>query len=177
MAKRYIDLALKKSPDVQFYVYSRWPRRDKSPDGTLTLDYQAKWLRKYTGGWDGTNETRDYFEKLTKALREAYPGLKKPVLLVPVGDVLHALEKLMKEGKVPGYSSIEQVYADGIHFNDIGSYIVGCTFFATLYGETPVGLPSEPYKVRNGELVTTIQNTVWDVVSKHPLAGVFGERK
>ena len=60
MARNFIDLALKRSPDVQVYVYCRWPRRGQAKDGSLTLDYKAKWLRKYTGGWDGTEETRDY---------------------------------------------------------------------------------------------------------------------
>ena len=27
MAKNFIDLTLKKSPNVQVYIYSRWPRR------------------------------------------------------------------------------------------------------------------------------------------------------
>ena len=73
MAGNFIDLALKRSPDLQVYVYSRWPRRDKAKDGSLALDYKTKWLRKYTGGWDGTEETRDYFEKLVAGLREVLP--------------------------------------------------------------------------------------------------------
>ena len=82
MAGNFIDLALRRSPDIQVYVYSRWPRKDKAKDGSLVLDYKTKWLRKYTGGWDGTEETRDYFENVVAALRTAYEGKAKPVLLV-----------------------------------------------------------------------------------------------
>ncbi len=44
MAGNFIDLALKQSPDLQVYVYSRWPRKDKAKDGSLVLDYKTKWL-------------------------------------------------------------------------------------------------------------------------------------
>ena len=82
MAGNFIDLALRRSPDIQVYVYSRWPRKDKAKDGSLVLDYKTKWLRKYTGGWDGTEETRDYFENVVAGLRTAYEGKAKPVLMV-----------------------------------------------------------------------------------------------
>lgn len=168
MAKRYIDLALPQSPNLRVYVYSRWPRRDK--DGGL--DFDKKWQRKYTGGWDGTEETRDYFEQVTQALRKAYPTMKDRIFLVAVGDVLLALDKKMKAGKVPGHDSIVSVYADGIHFNDVGAYVVGATFYATLFRESPVGLPGEPYGVKDGRLARTIQEMVWEVVRKHPPSGV-----
>jgi hypothetical protein len=91
MAKNFIDLALKnpENANTQFYIYSRWPRRNeqktKGDDGKETtsysLDYAAKWNRPYTGGWDGTEETKQYFEKLADALRKEYPQRKGPILL------------------------------------------------------------------------------------------------
>jgi hypothetical protein len=181
MAMNFIDLARKRSPDLQVFVYSRWPRKDKAKDGSLTLDYRAKWLKKYTGGWDGTNETRDYFEKLVAGLRNAYNGKAKPVLLVPVGDVLLELDGRMRAGKVPGYSDIAQLYVDGIHFNNVGSYVVGTTFYATLFRDDPRGLTAEPYNEKldrvkdrriDEALAAEIQGAVWEVVNRHPLAGV-----
>ncbi len=173
MAKNYIDLALPKSPNLRIYVYSRWPRRDK--DGNL--DFDKKWLSKFTSQWDGTEETRDYFEKVTFELRKAYPKIQNNILVVPVGDVLYELNQRMKAGQVPGYTNITQVYADGIHFNEVGSYIVGCTFYATLFKENPKGLTASPYKVNNPQLVNIIQDTVWKVVSTHALSGVASPRQ
>jgi hypothetical protein len=181
MASSFVDLALKRSPDLQVYVYSRWCRRDKAKDGSLTLDYKKKWLRKYTGDWDGTEETRDYFERLVAGLRKAYEGKAKPVLMIPVGDVLLELEGRMKEGKVTGYSDIAEVYVDGIHFNNVGSYVVGVTFYATIFRDDPRGLTAEPYNVKldrtkdqriDEKPALTIQDAVWGVVSTHPLAGI-----
>ncbi|QEH32242.1 hypothetical protein OJF2_07110 [Aquisphaera giovannonii] len=180
-AGRFIDLALRRSPDVQVYIYSRWPRRDEGKDGSLSLDYRAKWLRKYTGGWDGTEETRDYFERVVAGLREAYRGKAKPALLVPVGDVLLELDARMKAGKVPGHSDIAQIYVDGIHFNNVGSYVVGLTYYATIFRDDPRGLPAGPYnedldpakgRKIDEALAGAIQEAVWSVVSTHPLAGV-----
>ena len=165
MAKNFIGLALPKSPDVQVVVYARWPRQGKD-------DFATAWQRKYTGGWDGTNETKDYFERLTLELRKTCPDLKRPVLMVPVGHVMDELNQRMKAGKVPGYGEIKEVFADGIHLNHVGSYVVGCTFYATLYRENPRGLPSEPYQVTDPKLAEVIQAAVWHVVSAHELTGV-----
>ncbi len=168
MAKNFIDLALQKSPELRIYIYSRWPRREN--DGAL--GYDKKWLRSYTGGWDNTEESRDYFEKVTDALRKAYPALSKRILLVPVGDVLYELNLRMKAGKVKGFKSVKELYADGIHLTNIGSYVVGCTFYATLFQDDPKGLPTAPYKDMDAELAAIIQDTVWQVVKAHSLAGI-----
>ena len=182
MAGHFINLALKQSPDLQVYVYSRWPRKDKAKDGSLVLDFKTRWLRKYTGGWNGTEETRDYFERVVAGLRKAYDGKARPALLVPVGDVLLELHERMRAGRVPGFTDIAQVYADGIHFNNVGSYVVGTTFFTTLFREDPRGLTADPYNEKldpmkdrliDDNLAAAIQDAVWSVVSKHPLAGVL----
>ncbi len=165
MARNFIDLALSKSPDVQVYVYARWPRQGKD-------DFDTAWLKEYTGGWDGTNETKDYFERLTLEVRKAYTHFKKPILMVPVGHVLYELNQRMKAGEVPGHKQIKDVFSDDIHLNNVGSYVVGCTYFATLFRQDPKGLSSELYKVTDPKLAEVIQDTVWKVVSKHELAGV-----
>ena len=192
IAQKFMDLALKKSPNVQFYVYSRWPRMysggkaakfDENAfdpmvpgSGGLDLDklddWQKIWANKYTGGWDNTNEGREYFELLTKELRKNNLNLKKPVLMIPVGDVLLELDKQMKTGKVKGYKTIWQFYKDGIHMGPNGAYVVACTFFATIAKQSPEGLPYELYGVKDAELAKLIQTTAWEVVSSCEYAGV-----
>jgi len=166
MAKKFIDLALGKSQNLRVYVYSRWPRRAK--DGSL--DFAKRWGAAYTGKWDGTNETRDYFERVVAALRQDYP--KTSIHLVPVGDVLLELDRRMQAGKVPGYDSITKLYTDGIHFNDAGAYVVGCTFYATLFRDDPKGFPGAPYQVTDPAFAAAVQDAVWQVVRTHPLAGI-----
>lgn len=161
--------------DTQFYIYSRWPRRDDDgAGGYQPFDFQAKWDRTYTGGWDGTNESRDYFQDLTDDLNAISLGLNKSLLMVPVGDVLYELDKRMEAGQVPGFTDITGFYADGIHFNGHGSYVVGLTFYATLYKDTPVGLgvPTQYGTGISPEQAAVFQDAVWDVVAGHPYSGV-----
>lgn len=193
--QQMIDTQTPQNPEVRFYIYSRWPRMigldgksfkfDKNdydpsvpgdrPDLSLVKPWAALWERTYKPGvWDGANESRDYFERVVAGLREANPALAHPVRLIPVGDVLHALDRKMARGEVPGFDSVWLFYKDGVHMNDHGSYVAALTFYATLLKKTPVGLPSQAYggdKI-GPELAKLYQETVWEVVSRHPLAGL-----
>lgn len=188
MILAYIELAQQNpaNRDARFYIYQRWPRRDPEKDAQgqeikdaegktvhAPLDYAAKWEREYTGEWDGTNESRDYFEKLLLAVRAARPDLAQQVLMIPVGDVLYELDRRARAGQAPGLSDIADLYSDGIHFGDVGAYVVGTTFYATLYRNDPRGLPvPEAYGSIPTETAVAIQEVVWDVVSQHDHAGV-----
>ena len=72
----------------------------------------------------------------------------------------------------PAEGFTEKPYKDGIHLNEAGSFLVGCTFFATLFGEDPAGLPTEPYGNIPPAVAKAIQQTVWDTVRQHPASGV-----
>jgi hypothetical protein len=189
-------LAAAKNPNVQVCIYARWPRvtvsgkgvpfdkNDYDPakpgsgnDLSKVDDYAARWEAKYTGGWDATNETRDYFETLLREVRKATPELKKPVLMVPVGHVLAELHAQMKAGQVSGWTSIYQFYRDGIHLNEPGSYAVACTYFATLLKQSPAGLPTQPYGEIGAELAKVIQQTAWRMVLSVPEACVSLEER
>ncbi len=190
LIREFAEMAARKNPDVLIYIYARWPRvtsggkgadfdkNDYDPtkpgsgnDLSKVDDFTARWEAKYSGGWDNSNETRDYFDTLLGEVRKATSFLKKPPLLVPVGHVMNALHAQMKAGQVPGYTSIYQFYKDGIHLNEAGSYLVGCTYFATLLKQSPVGLPTAPYGKIDPALAETIQKTVWQIVASHPETG------
>lgn len=189
--RRYAELVASRSPDVQLFLYARWPRItaggkslafDKNdydpampgggPDRSRVDPYERGWLAKYTGGWDNSNESRDYFERLLVEARKATPFLRKPILLVPVGHALYALDQRMRAGEVPGYRDIHEFYTDDIHLNAVGSYLVGCVFYATLFREDPAGLPTEPYGRITPELARIVTDVVWKTVRAHPESGV-----
>lgn len=81
---------------------------------------------------------------------------------------------------------VKQFWVDNIHFNlvphnnttsgTIGAYVAALTLFATLTGESPVGLTAAPYGhfnlTEDAALITSLQQTVWDVVAGHPFTGV-----
>lgn len=171
MSANYINLAIGNSPDVQFFLYGRWPRKPTDFQGTAQ-EWSDLWNRSYTGGYDGTNETRDYFEQLAQALRDNHSSIK-PVLIIPIGEVFYNLNQQMQAGKISGYSNIWEVYSDGIHLNNVGSYIAGLTVYSTIYKDDPRGtsLPTN-YGDINSSLVSVIQQAVWDVVSTYSWTGV-----
>lgn len=163
-AVRFIEYARKKSPDAQFYIYQDWPSKDKEG-----FDFSAKWLRECTDGKSGWGlHSRDYCEKLLRGIREAVPDLKKPLLVIPGGDLLCELDRRMKAGQVPGYHDVGELYVDNIHFNAVGDYAVRCVFYATLYGEDPRGLPATVagQTVVSDELAAIFQDAAWTVVGK-----------
>ncbi len=83
-------------------------------------------------------------------------------------------------------AGVLNLYADGVHMNDqphngkdsgtIGSYVAALTIHATLTGENPVGLTTDPYEMfdaeQDSELIRALQATVRDVVSGHPHSGI-----
>ncbi|MFW6118793.1 MAG: sugar-binding protein [Planctomycetota bacterium] len=163
-ANELIDFAVKKSPDLQVYIFAQWPRI-----GLGSFDTQ--WLSPVK---DIQNNIRLGFEEFLTDVRKAHPDMKPP-LMIPVGHAFHLLQLKIKAGLVPGMDSIFDGYSDRSHQNYLGEYIVGCTFFATIYGENPVGLPTEPYGPIPAGLARTIQQTVWEAVNAHPRSGVATE--
>lgn len=189
--QKLLNLAIAQNPDVQVYIYSRWPRitrngkslpYDKNdydprkPGSGVPLDgaddYHAKWTAKFTGGWDGTNESKAYFEQVVRGVRDANPKMRKPALLIPVGQTMDNLDAEMRANRVPGYKSVYQLYRDGIHLNSYGSYLTACTFFATIYKQSPLGLPTAPYGDLDPATAKIIQRVVWQTVQAEPFAGV-----
>jgi len=170
-ASAFINISLPRNTNCQFLIYGRWPSQSN-----FLPDYDGTWLTNYNGGAGYECVTRDYFEQLTRALRGLWSSaLVQPVRLAPVGEVMYQLNQQMKAGQLPGFTNIVNVYADGVHLNDTGAYIVACTYFATLYRETPVGLSSAPYGLTDPTVVAPIQSTAWAVVSSYPYAGIAPE--
>ena len=189
--QKYLDLATRKSPGVQVFLYARWPRmlikgkgvpydkdaydkpiEGKTGDWSNVDPWDKRWTAKYTGGWDTSNETADYFETLTRILRNVNPQVQRPPLLIPVGHVMHEFDKAARAGEIPGYRGAYDLYKDAIHLTNGGAYLVGCTFYATIYRTDPRGFPAAPYKVTEEQFAQAVQRLVWPVVKAHPLAGV-----
>lgn len=173
MANNFINEAKTKSPGVQFYIYSRWPRtpNSKAPnDASLTADvWEQCWQGTYSNSQP--TETRQFFIDLVDTLRGANTDVN-PICIIPVGDVFSALNEKMKNGNLSGLTKIWDVYSDGIHLNGIGAFIAATTFYATIYKQDPRGIPVPlQYGAINPAIADSIQKTVYEVVFFHPLSG------
>lgn len=161
---------------TRILIYGRWPRQDDPARAGGPRDYDTLWLRTYSDADYNSRESADYANDLTLAVRGVSVSgvsLAGRTFMVPAGHVMYELNQQMKAGQVPGYTNIFQIYTDGIHLNNVGSYLTACTFFAVIYRESPVGLPvPSQYGTIDADLVTRIQETVWSVVQTQTLSGV-----
>ncbi len=190
-ALRYVAPAATRNPDVRVFVYARWPRMSVAGKGVAYdrlayldrartpaplpagLDpWSSLWTRPYTGGWDGTNESRAYFERLTSLLRRERTGLRRPVAMIPVGHAMALLDARLRAGAVPGRpadpNGVWSLYDDGIHLGRAGSYLVGCAFYAALTGESPRRLPAAPYGIPDDGLAREIRIAAAEAARANP---------
>jgi hypothetical protein len=196
---------VKKSPDARIYVYAQWPDKNRGSDWDRAFARpaeQSRWANSEKkpefsydhvvatavppGVRDGytSNSLRNDYEVMVYGLRKNVQS-RKPAMLIPAGHVMQLLGQKMRAGRVPGYRTPWDFYTDGVHVNNDGSYLVACTFYATIFQKSPVGLPVGNYQGQPGyrgdsvkitpELARMIQETVWEVVASHPLSGVTAE--
>ncbi|HKK61659.1 MAG TPA: hypothetical protein VJ951_03810, partial [Bacteroidales bacterium] len=160
---KFLNYAKLNSPDIQPYIYQRWPRLPAGVEAT-TQSWDSLWSRAYDPGTSERYDSRDFFEKLTDTIRSRQTDTKK-CLVIPVGEVMHNLNEKMREGKMPNYQNIWQVYYDDIHMKGIGSYIIAVTFYATLYKTDPRGISAPGfYGWFTPEQKALIQQAVYEVV-------------
>ncbi len=163
-ALHYANAFWEGSPEGRVYVYAQWPSR-------LGEDWENRWIE-----WRDTQYT-----PVLQALRGTERGSQ--VFLIPVGQAMDRLHRKAQLGLVPGIRSAWDLYSDGVHVNNIGSYLVATTFYATLFGKSPVGLPVGAYQGKMGtdadyleispELARIIQETAWEAVTGEPASGVL----
>lgn len=216
-AQRFINLVrtFPANSNTQIYVYSRWPRRERVAPGVsqwLPINYAAAWATTYNPSSTAINnlENQDYFEQLLAGLRTQNAGSSPEIRMVPVGDVLLEIDQRLRDGRIrgitgntlftetPGVLDINILYPDGIHFGNLGQFIVGTTFYATLFRDDPTGLiVPNAYKLASDnpafrsadfnfpgvildpnlpsitdQTILDIQQAVWDVVRTHPYSGI-----
>ena len=180
---RFIDHTLQNpaNRNTRFLLYQDSPAK---PEDGAEVSFEAWWTqRPYTGQWDQTWDTSAYTYLLRDAVQaalDARPAEQrptKPIEVVPVGDVFLALDRAMRAGELAGYpagSSVWDLYTDHVHFNGTGQYAAAMTYYAVLFGESPVGLPVGRYAIP-AERAAQVQALVWDVVSGAAIGGVNGD--
>jgi hypothetical protein len=170
--------------DTKFYIYAAWPLNDVNPISNET--FQSRFTAATTDNDAQLGVlTRDFYRNLYNRVHTANPGVS--VSVIPVGEVYYSLSVKMQAGAFngSGLTLISQLYRDQYHANFLGQDIVSWTTYATLFKESPVGLPAGPANLTNtiaanyAEFLTTtltandktlIQQTIWDVVSKEQSA-------
>ncbi|HWL58885.1 MAG TPA: hypothetical protein VNQ78_19715 [Paracoccus sp. (in: a-proteobacteria)] len=154
-AKRWVELAAKANPEVRSYLYQTWDDID---------DPQA-WRDRIVADLP-------IWQKIVDDVNAGLPELKNPMQLVPAGVAMVHLQEAIGEGRVPGMSSIRDVFDDNIHPNPNGWYFITMVHYATLTGESPVGLPlvlkgkDGPYPRVPADLAAALQQVAEEAVEE-----------
>jgi MYXO-CTERM domain-containing protein len=158
--------------NTKFYIFTGWPQ-DYAKAGD---DYSSHWLSTYDPNNHGDFQnrmrtwSRGYSNELMSQLNSPAFNSPVPIGRVPTGEVFYQLDQLAGAGQLGAVTDISQWYSDAHHMGELGAYVSQLTMFATLYGENPAGLPGPA--AMSPEVLATVQQTVWNVVSSDPYAAV-----
>lgn len=110
---------------------------------------------------------RQHFPEMQAGLARVYTALAQEIgaRVAPVG--------LAWEAALAADPSLALHTEDKSHPTSLGSYLAACVFYATFFGESPVGLPAK-LTTTGGEVLVEIpeaqarlvQGVAWDVVRK-----------
>lgn len=160
----YANLLWETNPDARVFVYAQWPSRSAETD----------WLKAFA------NMRQALYVDVFEALRSTPKGSQ--VFLIPAGWAIERLHYKARLGLVPGIRSAWELYSDGVHVNNIASYLIATCFYATIFHKSPVGLPIGKYQGDKAsaadyfeitpQLAKIIQETVWETVTSMPETGV-----
>jgi hypothetical protein len=162
---RYAELARQGNADVQVYLYETWHSRNDTHSAAEWRQHIASDLPLWESIVDGANAT--------------YTG--RDILLIPAGQAMGILFDEITAGHVPGLASIDAVFHDDVHLNDIGWYFVACVQYATVYRRSPVGRTArtsphetygDSYLSPPAEAVRPMQEIAWRAVTHYPRSGV-----
>ena len=165
----YAAAAYQGNPDCQVYVFANYPGIGK--DQSEADQWEERWLSP------DFRRGRANFEKVAQGISARLPD-RKPVRIIPVGEVMYRLHLRMKEGKVPELEHIAELYQDGVHLKPEGKYVEAVTHYATVFEDDPDGCITSglrfwrgPYGV-DKEFAEVVWDVVWEVVTTCPHTGV-----
>ncbi len=173
-ADSFHSLALSANANIQTYLYEGWNCLDTGTLLGCPDDYSDSLLwvprvRQDIKTWEGVMDS----------LNALHPTAN-PVYIIPVAQALANLSDSIDSNVVPGLTNFRNdLFTDDIHPNDLGFYFVALVHFATIYKQSPVGLPVRTY----GEWGTTftepsqsmalkMQEIAWETVCSYSRSGV-----
>lgn len=155
----YAAAAYEGNPECQVYVFANYPEIGKERE--KAGQWEQRWLS------ETDTRGRAHFAKVAAGISAKFPD-KKPVRIIPVGEAMYRLHLRMKDGQVPGFKHIADLYADGVHLNSEGKYLEAVTHYAAVFQDDPhdciiYGLRfwRAPYSVDQ-----PFAEVVWDVVAE-----------
>lgn len=164
----FLALADISAGNPTFYLYQSWPATS-----LIGGAYQTYWAEAVTDAdATATINKRAFFRYLL-----ARVNLSQRAYWIPIGDVFNQLDVEARAGRIPGATTVADLYSDGIHMGDIGRYAAGATITAVVGRRPPQGGTEALYRASVGPELTDavaqlVRNVVWDLVRADSRTGV-----
>jgi hypothetical protein len=156
------------NPAIKVYLYEDWHCiQSGTPTG---CDYDID-----SNPWrERIDDDLPMWESVVDSLNARYSPAK-PVCLIPAAQGLAQVYDSIYAGVMPGLSSINDIFSDDIHLNDIGKYFVACVHFSTLFETSPIGLTHQlqvwwggDFEAPTPALALKFQQIAWEVSNTYP---------
>ncbi len=166
-ADSFFVFALLYQPNVKVYLYEDW---HCILSGTPTgCDYDID-----SNPWrERLDDDLPMWESVVDTLNHRYSPAN-PVCLIPAAQGLAQVYDSVAMGTMPGLNSIEDLFSDNIHLNDVGKYFVACVHFATIFETSPVGLTNQlqvwwggDFEAPSEDLALKFQEIAWKVATEY----------
>lgn len=166
-ADRFYEYAKSYNPQIKVYLYEVW---HCILSGTPTeCDYDVDsnpWRQRI-------EDDLPMWESVVDTLNDRY-NPNDPVCIIPAAQGLAQVYDSIYAGVMPGLTTIEDIFADNIHLNDIGKYFIACIHFSTIFETSPVGLTNQlqvwwggDFDAPSPELALKFQEIAWKVATEY----------
>lgn len=167
-ARQWADLAASANPKVRPYLYETWHSLDSGTGVAVAYDDHGDipWRKRL-------DDDLPLWQGIADDANRDLPAGREPIRLIPVGQAFARLDDQAKAGQVPGLTAARDLFRDDIHPDERGFYFIAMVHYATITGESPVGLRvqlSDPwgkaYQAPSAEQARIFQETAWQVVQE-----------
>lgn len=160
------------NPNIKYYLYETWHcNTTGTPTGCeWDNDDALMWRPRLTADLPK-------WEAIADSVNANHPNA---MLIIPAGQALARLNDSIDANKVPGITTINQLFSDDIHLTNIGNYFVACVMYGVIHKESPVGLPNQltdewgtPYAVYPTiSQANMLQKIAWETLCSYTRDGV-----
>lgn len=169
-----VELGPKHNPNFRVLMQMPWLVHDGRKDVKLPEEYEKTDLAEYQAKMEANRKQQEAYVDEVNA-----KAGKRVIFLVPLGDGMLEVRKMIAAGKFPGVtkqSDGNSVLRGDImpHQGLLGLRLGTYMHFAALYRMSPEGLkfPGKEGDGLTDEQRPILQKLAWNMVSKYPYAGI-----
>jgi len=164
----FTELGLEHNPNLRLLVQASWYPFDVPGDDRIRDNAQRDHadIAKLQAAVD---EWRTRLEAQVDQLNEQHG--RNAVFIVPAGDAVVKLRRMVSEGKYPGIERQSELFRDPIgHVNADAQALVAYCNYAVIYQVSPEGL--DVPEGLNDEQRAILQKLAWETVANYSHAGI-----